>query len=115
MQFYTIHKIGDYARPVELDQVELGYVFKKDGKHYIKSSYEFMEDFHEDDVLLYESKKEAWRSILRQIDDHIKDMQVKRDKMYKMAIKDTQEDFNKDVVGFILDSTDLFEKRNVVQ
>jgi hypothetical protein len=115
MAFYTIRHCGDYARPVELDQVELGYVFEKDGKHYIKSSYEFMGDFHEDDVLLYESKKEAWRAVLRQIDDHIKDMQVKRDEMYKLAIKDTQEDVNKSMVGFLQQSTDLFAKRNVVQ
>ena len=115
MAFYIIRHCGDYAKPVELSQVEFGYVFEKNGKHYIKSSYEFMGDFHEDDVLLYESKKETWMVILKQLDDHIKDMQVKRDEMYKMAIKDTQEDVNKDMVGFLRESTDLFEKRNVVQ
>ena len=115
MAFYTIRNCGDYARPVELSQAELGEVFEKDGKHYIKSSYEFMGDFHEDDVPLYGSKKEAWMVILLQIDDHIRDMQVKRDKMYEMATKDNQEDGKKSMDRFIQETTDLFEKRNVVQ
>lgn len=88
MPFYTIHTIGDYERPVELDKQDIGKVFEKDGKHYFKFTYDFLGDFHEDDVPLYESKKDAWKVILKRIDDHISQIQAKRAEMFAMALED---------------------------
>ena len=121
MTYYIIRSIGDL--PI-VDSVEnYSYtVFEKDGKFFIKETYQDIDwETHETDVQVYPSKKEAWKVALGRLDEHIAHMQKIRDEAFHKALDDgafqkTPEEVKKWMTTIRgEESTDLFEKRNKVK
>ena len=119
MKYYIIRQCGDYSRPNEVKPND-GEVYTCNGRNFVKISFtdeNFEEKYAEETV--YTTKKEAWKVILKRIDDHIANMQVKREKMFAMALEDdtfkqSPEEFTKWLSSISNDqeANDLFGKRN---
>lgn len=119
MSYFIIRSIGDL--PV-IDSVENYTVFEKDGKFFVKETYQDIDwETCETDIQVYPSKKEAWKVALARLDDHIAHMQKVREEAFHKALDDgafvqTSEEFKKWLENINKEtSTDLFEKRNKIK
>jgi hypothetical protein len=120
MTFFIIRTIGDFSRPDEVRNFD-GEVAEENGKFFVTVEEDggYLEKEE-----VYLSKKEAWKVILKRIDDYLADMRRKRDIMFTQALEDgafqqTPEEFKKWIENIrgIQDeeTTNLFEKRNKVK
>lgn len=117
MTYYTISSCSGYYMPRELNPFD-GEVFEKNKKNCIKKCGND-EILYDEEV--YTSKKDAWKVILKNIDENIVAMQAKRQDMFNMALEDgafilSKEEFSKWLNSFShqQEENDLFVKRNKV-
>ena len=88
MTYYIIRYCGSYSRPDAIQDFD-GEVFTVNGRNFVKTTYRDENDEdREGEETVYTSKKEAWGVILKRIDEHIADMQRKREGMFAMALED---------------------------
>ena len=123
MTYYIIRFIGD--NPIIDDIVNYSFkdaVIEKDGNFFVMDSYTDM-DYGTQKVKarVYPTKQEAWKVVLKDLDDHISHMQKVRDDAFHKALDDgafvkTPEEFNKWMDGIKGEpSNNLFESRNKVK